>query len=96
MSPAGATARASSARHCSFPAGRISSKRAEQAFGLIALMLEATHICEHFHKTVLNEFLTSCRPISMCGSGNTTSRHIRGAGASAKRRCKLSLTPSRV
>ena len=60
-------------------------------------------ICERFHKTVLNEFyrvafrkLPSCRPILMCGSANTTSRGpIKGAGASARRRCKRSLTQCR-
>src|SRR3982074_2949730 len=40
--------------------------------------------------------LTSCRPILMCGSVNTTSRgHIKGAGASARRRCKRSLPQCR-
>ena len=40
--------------------------------------------------------LTSCRPILMCGSANTTSRgRIKAAGASAKRRCKRSLTQCR-
>ncbi len=36
------------------------------------------------------------RPILMCGSANTTSRgRIKAAGASAKRRCKRSLTQCR-
>ena len=65
-------------------------------------------ICERFRKTVLNEFyriafrkrcivqLTSCRPISMGGCANTTRRgHIKGAGASAKRRCRHSLMQCR-
>src|SRR6476619_5561428 len=38
---------------------------------------------------------SSCRPTSMPGSpGTTNSDHIRGAGATAKRQCKPSLTPS--
>src|SRR6476620_10843994 len=38
---------------------------------------------------------SSCRPTSMPGSlGTTNSDHIRGAGATARRQCKPSLTPS--
>ncbi len=63
-------------------------------------------ICERFHRTVLGRVLpggvpqedlphasTSCRPISMPGWSNTTSNgRIRAAGASARRRCRPSLT----
>src|ERR1700726_2419503 len=62
-------------------------------------------ICERFHRTVLDEFYgspsarrstgrsTSCRPTSMPGLSNTTSNgRIRAAGASARRRCRPSLT----
>src|SRR5712671_3433041 len=39
---------------------------------------------------------SSCRPTSMPGSpGTTNSDHIRGAGVTARRQCKPSLTPSR-
>jgi hypothetical protein len=39
---------------------------------------------------------TTCRPISICGSLNTTRRaHIKDAGASARPRCKLSWTQCR-
>src|SRR6202022_1755769 len=40
--------------------------------------------------------LTSCSPILVCGSANPTSRgHIKGAGASARRRCNRSLPQCR-
>jgi hypothetical protein len=62
--------------------------------------------CERFHKTVLDEFYPfrkklyasiDGRRISIYGSEVTMRRgHIKGAGALAKRRRKLSLTPSRL
>jgi hypothetical protein len=60
-------------------------------------------IVERLHKTMLNEFYRiafrkkpgSCRTTSIYGSRATTRRDpIKAAGASARRRCKPSLTPS--
>ena len=64
-------------------------------------------ICERFHRTVLDEFYrvasarrsiarsTSCRPTSMPGSQSTMNGGlIRVAGASARPRCRPSLTRS--
>ena len=63
-------------------------------------------ICERFHKTMLDEFYrvafrkkiyapsTSCRPTSTPGSPSTTScGPTRAASATARRRCRPSLTP---
>ena len=61
-------------------------------------------ICERFHKTALNEFYRvafrkkvyrsmSCKPTWTCGSASTMNKgRIRDAGASAKPRCRPSLT----
>src|SRR5208337_3887394 len=67
-------------------------------------------IVERFHKTILNESSTaspfersfmarlkSCRPISIGGSKSSIEiGPIRDAGASARRRCRPSLTQSRL
>ena len=70
---------------------------------------QTNRIAERFHKTVLDEFYRIafrkssmprsriCRMASIYGSKATTRRdRIKAAGASARRRCKHSLTPSRL